>query len=118
MITLFCVLKGEPLDNAIPIDISDDKTIGYLRDLIKERRFILRGVDAADLSLYRVSIPAEDQDALRDASREIAQGKNPKLGPWNVVGKVFPNPPAERCHVMVKYPCKFTFQGIHNFILG
>ena len=64
-------------------------------------------VDAALLSLYRVSIPLADSQALSDASSEIFQGKNPELGLCDVVGEVFPTQPTKQVHVMVQRPGKF-----------
>ena len=107
MITLFYILDGQPFQGASPIDICNDNTIGHLRKLIKEERNpILREVGLGHLSLYRVSIPNGDLDALREASCEIEQGKNPMLDPFDVVGEVFPNQPAKQIHVMVKYHSK------------
>ena len=107
MITLFCILDGEPFQNAFRINISNLKTIGDLRDLVRDKRMsTLRELGAADLYLYRVSIPMGDLDALADATREIAQGKTPVLDPLDLVSEVSPNQPVEQIHIFVQRPSK------------
>ncbi|KAG0262774.1 hypothetical protein BGZ95_003963, partial [Linnemannia exigua] len=62
-LTLFCLVDGESLISAFPVEIKSSKTIGDLKDLIKAKNpetFI--GVDAKDLALWRVSIPISDED--------------------------------------------------------
>ena len=75
MITLFCLLDGEAFRNAFPIDINGEKSISHLKKLIQEEK-MLRGVDAADLSVYRVSIPRGDEKALKKAENGIELGEN------------------------------------------
>ena len=108
MITLFCLLNGEPLEHSFPIDISDDKTIGHLKKLIKEEKSALKEECAADLAVYSVSIPKGDRKALREASREIEQGRNQMLDPLDAVAKVFPNQAAGHIHIMVQRPSKLS----------
>ena len=37
-ITLFCLVLGEPASNAFPVEIDKNKTIGDLKELIKEKK--------------------------------------------------------------------------------
>ncbi|KAG0269438.1 hypothetical protein DFQ27_003563 [Actinomortierella ambigua] len=56
LLTLFCLVDGET--NSFPVDIEPSKTVAHLKEFIKAKiPDTLNGVDAKDLTLWRVSIP-------------------------------------------------------------
>ncbi|KAG0249364.1 hypothetical protein BGZ95_007572, partial [Linnemannia exigua] len=62
-LTLFCLVDGETTSNAFPVEIESSKTIGDLKKLIKtETPDTFSGVDAKDLTLWRVSISVADDN--------------------------------------------------------
>ena len=67
---------------------------------------------AADLTVFSVSIPKGDRKALREASREIEQGRNQMLDPLDAVAKVFPNQAAGHIHtVTLEQQARFSRKG-------
>ncbi|KAI8594210.1 hypothetical protein EDD21DRAFT_422114, partial [Dissophora ornata] len=62
-LTLFCLVDGEALDNAFPVSTSSATTVGELKDFIKTKiPDTFNGVDAKDLTLWKVAIPDDDND--------------------------------------------------------
>ncbi|KAH9140397.1 hypothetical protein AeRB84_015367, partial [Aphanomyces euteiches] len=53
MLTLFCVVVGE--GRPFPVEIDGDKTIGILKDKIKEKNKNTITCDAKELELYHVN---------------------------------------------------------------
>ncbi|KAF0468756.1 proteinkinasesubdomain-containingproteinpkl/ ccin9 [Gigaspora margarita] len=37
LLTIWCLVNGDPLAAAFPVDISDSRTIGHLKDVIKKK---------------------------------------------------------------------------------
>ncbi|KAF9301974.1 hypothetical protein BGZ74_006041 [Mortierella antarctica] len=64
ILTLFCLVDGEATSNAFPVEIESTKTVGHLKDLIKAKKTNnFHAVDANELTLWRVSVPADYQTA-------------------------------------------------------
>ncbi|KAF9359030.1 hypothetical protein BGX34_008572 [Mortierella sp. NVP85] len=65
-ITLFCLLEGT--DSFFPVDIERTKTVGHLKDAIKDKKSPsppkFKDIAADELTLWRVSIPVVNLPAL------------------------------------------------------
>ncbi|KAF9387617.1 hypothetical protein BGX21_000500, partial [Mortierella sp. AD011] len=102
-ITLFCIVDKD--SNAFPIDILPKKTIGHLKELIKNKnspRF--DHIVSCELTLWRVSLSSapERQITLDPLTAD-------KLGnSTSKIGKVFgESPPEETIHVIVQPPPEY-----------
>src|SRR3954451_6739674 len=66
-ITLLCLVKGNTLANAFPVDINKDQLVGHLKKVIKaEKQNDFAGIDADKLKLWKVTIPGDQDDQLRN----------------------------------------------------
>ena len=103
-ITLFCLVKGNTTANAFEVDIEKDKSISHLKKVIKaEKQNDFAGVDADRLKLWKVTIPGDQDDQLRNL---ILQDSDELLA-IRKISKYFPDsPPEEHIHVIVKLPRK------------
>ncbi|KAF9344218.1 hypothetical protein BGX26_004644 [Mortierella sp. AD094] len=64
LLTLFCLVDGESLSNAFEVEVPSTKRVATLKDAIKAKiPDTFNGVDAKDLSLWRVTIPENKQSA-------------------------------------------------------
>ena len=50
-ITLLCLVKGNTLANAFPVDINKDQLVGHLKKVIREEIDVPENVKAKDLKL-------------------------------------------------------------------
>ncbi|KAG0365121.1 hypothetical protein BGX24_004261 [Mortierella sp. AD032] len=108
LVNLFCLVDGETLSNAFPVEIESSKTIGNLKKIIKtENPNTFNGVDAKDLTLCRVSISISDEDN-NDLPVPLVNDYDKvrkKLGPTDDVSDVFPDkPPKKTIHIIVQRP--------------
>ncbi|KAG0253847.1 hypothetical protein BGZ95_006191, partial [Linnemannia exigua] len=108
-LTLFCLVDGESLSSAFPVEIESSKTIGHLKKLIKTEtpdKFI--GVNVRDLALWRVSIPISNVDnnnlgALLDKVPD--KDKMNLTSPAMRLSEIFPEGLLDRTvHVIVHPP--------------
>ena len=103
-LTLFCVLDGGPLDKPFPVDIAEGKSIGHLKDMVKERlESELKDIDARTLAIYGVSVLAGNVAELQLAIDRLDEKKD-DLPSWKSVGKLFPAPATEHVHVVIRTP--------------
>ncbi|KAF9313348.1 hypothetical protein BG006_004179, partial [Podila minutissima] len=104
-LSLFCLVDGESTSNAFPVEVESTKTIGDFKKLIKsEIPDTFNGVDAKDLTLWRVSIPITDDDDIPILLNNVTSGKK-KLGLATRLSKVFPEElPEETVHIIVQRP--------------
>ncbi|KAG0036467.1 hypothetical protein BGZ82_004155 [Podila clonocystis] len=57
-LTLFCLVDGETMSNAFPVEIESTKTVGHLKDLIRAKKANnFHDVDADDLTSGECSAP-------------------------------------------------------------
>ena len=112
MITLFCFLGDSSLDQtfsidideAFSIDIDERRSIDHLKVEVKRKLSpALDNVVVSKLSLYRVSVPGEDNDELRRIINSIDPRKD-KLRVHAKVGDVFCSPAENHIHAIVKTP--------------
>src|SRR4051812_37285893 len=103
-ITLLCLVKGNTLANAFPVDINKDQLVGHLKKVIKaEKQNDFAGIDADKLKLWKVTIPGDQDDQLRNL---ILQDSDELLA-IRKISKYFPDSPLEEhIHVIVKLPRK------------
>src|SRR3954447_23557217 len=107
-ITLFCLVKGNTTANAFEVDIEKDKSISHLKKVIKaEKQNDFAGVDADKLKLWKVTIPGDQDDQLRNL---ILQDSDELLA-INDIGDYWPTSPLKKhIHVLVKLPRKCLVQ--------
>jgi hypothetical protein len=111
-ITLSCLVAGEnPYDNSFPVDIDTNKvkTVGHLKDAIKEK--IDDNVKAKDLKLWKVDISLEEEnEKLKLVNEKINVNikddlEGVELKPLSKISKHFPSQPAdEHIHIIVQRP--------------
>src|SRR3954454_21335166 len=101
-ITLLCLVKGNTLANAFPVDINKDQLVGHLKKVIKaEKQNDFAGVDADRLKLWKVSIPGDQDDPLSNLSLEDGE----ELLAINEIGDYWTEkPPKKHIHVIVSPP--------------
>src|SRR3954447_17365480 len=101
-ITLLCLVKGNTLANAFPVDINKDQLVGHLKDAIKaKKQNDFAGIDADKLRLWKVTIPSDQDDQLKNL---ILQDSDELLA-IRKISKYFPDsPPEEHIHVLVEPP--------------
>ncbi|CAB4419627.1 unnamed protein product [Rhizophagus irregularis] len=88
--------------SAFAVDIDREKLVSHLKDAIKEKKQNdFAGIDANRLKLWKVSIPGDQDDQLRNL---ILQDSDELLA-IRKISKYFPDsPPEEHIHVIVKLP--------------
>src|SRR6266542_4380783 len=101
-ITLFCLVKGNTLANAFSVKISREEPISELKKAIKaEKQNDFAGIDADKLKLWKVTIPGDRDDQLRNL---ILQDSDELLA-IRKISKYFPDSPLEEhIHVLVSPP--------------
>jgi hypothetical protein len=78
-ITLLCLVKGNTLANAFPVDIEKYQLVGHLKKVIKaEQPQTFANVDAKDIKLWKVEIGGDHLDdqlgnlTLNDSNEMLA----------------------------------------------
>ncbi|KAG0277039.1 hypothetical protein BGZ95_006634 [Linnemannia exigua] len=104
LLTLFCLVDGEATTNAFPVEAESTKTIGNLKELIKTKKTNdFQDVDADKLTLWRVSIPDDDDNELPVLLDTMPEKK--KLKATAKLSKVFDTElPDDTIHVIVQRP--------------
>ena len=97
--------------SSFPIDIEQSKTVGDLKKAIKdEKPNVLQGVDADQLTLFKVELPDDDEALGRIVPRDF--DNQTKLKPSRELSKVFKEqPPAETVSIVVTPPDGFGKGG-------
>ena len=111
-ITLFCLVKGNTSEKAFSVKISRDEPISELKKVIKaENAQTFANVDAKDLKLWKVTIPGDQDDQLRNL---ILQDSD-ELSAINDIGDYWTtSPPKKHIHVIVKLPRKRLVQSVQS----
>ena len=101
-ITLLCLVKGNTLANAFPVDINKDQLVGHLKKVIKaEKQNDFAGVDADRLKLWKVPISDDHVDPLNNLLLEDSD----KLLAINEIGDYWTEKPSKKhIHVIVSPP--------------
>jgi len=80
MLTLNCLVFGEDEGRIFPVEIRNDKSVGSLKQAIKENKKAAFGsVDADTLDLWNVSIPYDD--SFEENLKNIDLSKKRPLSP-------------------------------------
>ncbi|KIK77360.1 hypothetical protein PAXRUDRAFT_835007 [Paxillus rubicundulus Ve08.2h10] len=99
---LNCWVRGQQIDRIFRVETSTTKTVGDLREVIKNKTPVdFRDVDAHHLTLYKFIRPCDDslENTLRDLT--ISQLEKPLLA-VHTLSTVFELPPVEGClHLIV-----------------
>jgi len=104
-LSLFCLVDGDSTSSAFPIKVSPDDSIGDLKKFIKaEIPDTFNGVDAKDLTLWRVSLPVIPANKHKPiAVSEIAF--KTELDRTDDLNDVFEEtPPKKTIHIIVQHP--------------
>ena len=101
-ITLLCLIKGNTLANAFPVDIDKDQLVGHLKKVIKaEQPQTFANVDAKDLKVWKKEVP-DDQN---DLSSKLSLQDEPELLATREIGDYWTEkPPKRNIHVIVEPP--------------
>jgi hypothetical protein len=102
LLEINCLVHGEPRSRIFPVEIASTKTVGALKDAIKEKKqHTFQHVDADALVLWRVSVP-DNQDLVETLGDLVDEES---LSPVHGLSKVFSNRPKEEyLHIVVKGP--------------
>ena len=109
LLQLNCLQLGDPIDNIFPIEIGDSKTVGALKDFIKDKkRPVFDHIFADNLVLWKVVISV---DTLNMEDLDQLLKKEETLKPIQVLSDIFSNN-LDRTHlhvvVMPQLTGKFT----------
>ncbi|KAI6096220.1 glycosyltransferase family 20-domain-containing protein [Pisolithus sp. B1] len=101
-ISLNCLVLGDSQDHIFPVKISSLKTVGILREAIKDKKqHTFHHVEADKLSLYRTSLP--DDGKLKDMLRSFHFDE--PLQAMSILAKIFTDLPLEEhLHIVVQPP--------------
>ncbi|KAG0330642.1 hypothetical protein BG000_011618 [Podila horticola] len=116
--SLFCLVDGEALSNAFSIKIPSNDTVDDLKNLIKTKKAPrFDGVAADELTLWRVSIPDDDDNGDDDLPilLDSIPGKDRKrLKATTKLSKVFIGElPEDTIHVVVHRPSQSRSDDLH-----
>ncbi|GBB84823.1 hypothetical protein RclHR1_01140012 [Rhizophagus clarus] len=101
IISLVCLVKGNTIANAFPIDIDRNQLVGHLKQVIREEIDIPENVKAKDLRLWKVEIPDDHDDQLRNLP---LQDKDELLA-TKKISRYFPfTLPEEHINIIIKLP--------------
>ena len=100
-ITLLCLVKGNTLVNAFPVEIKKDQLVGHLKKVIRKEIDVPENIKAKDLKLWKVEIPGDHFDPLSNISLQ----DNDELLAIKEVGDYWSEkPPKRHIHVLVEPP--------------
>jgi hypothetical protein len=117
MISLNCWVIGESENNIFPVEIELSRTVGVLKDLIKEKKRPEFDSIAADkLELFKIHVPTDDFiRTLNEVNLPSDVEHATKLGPTLKLSKFFKHEPLEEhIHIMVVKPEGNPFRSINR----
>ena len=102
--TLNCLVLGDDASRVFPVEIANSKTVGDLRDAIKDKkRPAFDHVPADTLVLWKVSILV-NRSLTQNLSNRTFADESPLL-PVDELSEVFSDSPARRhLHIVVSAP--------------
>ncbi|KAF9083815.1 hypothetical protein BGX23_011091 [Mortierella sp. AD031] len=106
-LTLFCLISGDSTSNAFSVKIPSSDTVDDLKNLIKTKQSPdFDDIVAKNLTLWRVSIPASDEDAEEESIITLnGLDDKTKLGnPRTHLSKLFPETPDDSTYIIVERP--------------
>ena len=101
---LNCLVLGHDASHIFPIEIAERKTVGALKDAIKDKKeHAFQHVDADNLILWQVSIPVNRN--LTEHLSKLDFVDEGSLLPVEELSDVFSDSPARRhLHIVVRVP--------------
>ncbi|KAG9061395.1 hypothetical protein KI688_007379 [Linnemannia hyalina] len=105
-ITLFIIIDRETIADAFPIDIDPSKTIGHLKQLIKNHNpRSVSDLDARKLRLWHINIPYAHERGYEDTIRLHEVCGTCLLAPYLKLKDFFgTNPDGKKIHILVELP--------------
>ncbi len=109
---LNCLMLGEGRGHIFPLEIPGTKTVGALREAIKDKKKnAFYHVDADTLILWRVSVPDDGSLKLKLSGLNLVDESS--LSPTQVLSEVFSVPPIPKSvHIVVKPPPAREFKWL------
>ena len=118
IVTIICLVDGEFSEHAFAVDIGKKKLISHLKGEIKNKmpsRFT--GVDADQLTLWKINIPDDDDAALQDLVLIDDEANfTRKLWPTRTIEDALGDLAVRHIHILVALPvidkvirCKVTY---------
>ncbi|CAG8696441.1 9038_t:CDS:2, partial [Funneliformis caledonium] len=101
--TIWCLVNGDPLADAFPVDILDSRTIGHLKDAIRKNINAPDNVKAKNLEIWKVNIPfdeAEENAITLDNIEVKRKLLIPAIKIYNVIDEI----PESNVQFIVKIP--------------
>jgi hypothetical protein len=101
---LNCLVLGNDANHIFPIEIAERKTVGALKDAIKDKKeYAFPHVDADTLILWKVSIPVNQ--SLTETLSKLDFVDEGSLLPVRRLSGVFSDQPEdEHLHIVVRVP--------------
>ncbi|KAM6492770.1 hypothetical protein JOM56_012494, partial [Amanita muscaria] len=100
---LYCWVLGEESGRIFPVEIASTKTVGNLKEAIKDKRkHSFQHVDANKLVLRNVSLHFDSK--LEWNLQNLDLDGVPPLSPWLKLSSVFSNNDRLRVDIVVKAP--------------
>ena len=118
LLTLFCLVDGESTSFSVHVDPSE--TVDDLKVAIKDKNpETFNGVDAKDLTLWRVSIPVDDDDNDDIPIPLDSVPEKKRLKATTRLSKVFDTElPEDTIHIIVQRPPQGNASFFHlNYTL-
>jgi hypothetical protein len=121
---LNCLVLDDSRDNIFPVEIPRTKTVGALKDAIKEKkRPVLDHVPADTLELWQVDFPDDDDEKLRQLLENFKCDPKKKLKSTKELAQLFDQiakglhvlvvpPPTGEYHCLVAVIC-FIIYAVH-----
>src|ERR1700729_1040840 len=103
-LNLNCLVLGHDASRIFPIEIAESKTVGALKDAVKDKKeHAFPHIDADTLFLWKVSIPVNQN--LTENLSKLDFVDESSLLPVKRLSKVFSDQPEdEHLHVVVRVP--------------
>jgi hypothetical protein len=115
MVTLFCLVQDDSLQNAFEITIEKNKSVYALQNTIKEvNKHTFSKVDAKDLSLWKINIITTGK-RKKETKPTLQKSNVVKMLSMKKISRYFPdNPLDEHIHIIVEY----SSSKCHDFYLN
>ncbi len=102
-VCLNCLILGEDRNHIFPVEIYRNKSVGVLREVIKDKKNTFKDVDADTLKLWKVSIPISDK--FEEVIEGMRLGDTTPLLPVRKLSGVFSRKPVDgHLHIVVQPP--------------
>jgi hypothetical protein len=108
--TLNCWVRGHEIGRIFPVEISSTKTVGALKDAIKNKKPVdFRDMDPDALTLHKVSLPYDSN--LKETLQALSLQED-VLEPLQTLSDIFPELPLHK-HLHVVVEARLPSQSEH-----